>query len=387
MKSVLLLIGLLPYKPIYQLINSPLYMWKVLATGLGILAVLFSCVFAYFYFKYLRYEKDFVAEYLLKNPNKCAVYWIRNDSVLVNHRTNALMPLASTVKTIIAIEFAQQAATGKIKLEEPIPLGELSRFYIKDTDGGAHPAWIEDLKKEKLIQGNKVPLLEVAKGMIQFSSNANTEFLMWKLGLTNINANLPKLGLSKHQALYPFVSALYVCSDEHSATGMKKMPMSLYLQRANTYFELLKVDTTAKTKFNLANIPLPVQRVWSDRLPASTAHEYAGLMQKINSRTYFDATTQAVLDQLMEWPMRMNSENKKEFNHFGAKGGSTAFVLNYVLYATDKKGNRTQFVVFINNLGVFDQTLLQAEFQVFIKKVLTNKAETHDIQLILQKMK
>jgi len=211
--------------------------------------------------------------------------------------------------------------------------------------------------------------------------------LMWKLGLNTINANLAKLGLTKHQALYPFVSALYVCSDEHSAMGMKKMPMALYLQRANTYFELLKVDTTAKTKFNLANIPLPVQRVWSDRLPASTAHEYAGLMQKISSRTYFDAPTQAVLDQLMEWPMRMNSKNKQDFVHFGAKGGSTAFVLNYALYATDKKGNRTEFVVFTNNLGVFDQTLLQAEFQIFIKKIVENTAETRDVQLILKKIK
>jgi D-alanyl-D-alanine carboxypeptidase len=362
-------------------------MWKVLATGLGILALLFSCVFAYFYFKYLRYEKDFVAEYLLKNPKKCAVYWVRNDSVLVNHRSDTLMPLASTVKTIIAIEFAQQVAAGKIKPDEKIPLGEPARFYIKDTDGGAHPAWLTELKKEKLIQNNSVPLLEVAKGMMQFSSNANTEFLMWKLGLNNINANLPKLGLTKHQPLYPFVSALYVCSDEHSAMGMKKMPMKLYLERANKYFELLKVDTTAKSNFNLANVPLPVQHVWSDRLPASTAREYAELMAKIGSHTYFDSTTQVTLDRLMEWPMRLNPKNKQEFEYYGAKGGSTAFVLNYALYALDKKGNRTAFVVFTNNLGVFDQTLLQAEFQVFIKKILAGNAQTRDVQLLLKKMK
>lgn len=85
--------------------------------------------------------------------------------------------------------------------------------------------------------------------------------------------------------------------------------------------------------------------------------------------------------------MRMNSKNKQDFVHFGAKGGSTAFVLNYALYATDKKGNRTEFVVFTNNLGVFDQTLLQAEFQIFIKKIVENTAETRDVQLILKKIK
>ncbi len=362
-------------------------MWKVLATGLGILAVLFSCVFAYFYFKYLRYEQDFVAEYLLKNPKKCAVYWSRNDSLLVEHRSDTLMPLASTVKIIVAVEFAQQAAEGKINPEERVPLGELSRFYIPNTDGGAHPAWLESLRKQKLLENNTASLREVAKGMMQFSSNANTEFLMWKLGLNTINANLPKLGLDKHRLLYPFVSALYVCSDEHSATGLKKMPMSLYIQRTNKYFELLKMDTTVKAKFNIANVPLPVQRIWSDRLPASTVREYGGLMKKINSRTYFNPKTQAILDELMEWPMRFNPDNPKRFKHFGAKGGSTAFVLNYALYATDKQGNKTEMVIFTNNLGVFEQTLLQAEFQVFIQKILTNNQDNKAILAILKKLK
>lgn len=362
-------------------------MWKVLATGLGILAILFSCVFVYFYFKYLRYEQDFVAEYLLKNPKKCAVYWVRNDSLLVDHRSDTLMPLASTAKIIVAVEFAQQAAEGKINPEERVPLTELSRFYIPNTDGGAHPAWLESLKKQHLLRNGTASLREVAKGMMQFSSNANTEFLMWKLGLNTINANLPKLGLVKHQLLYPFVSALYVCSDEHSATGLKKMPMSLYLQRANKYFELLKIDTTAKATFNIANVPLPVQHIWSDRLPASTVREYAGLMKKINSRTYFDPKTQAVLDELMEWPMRFNPNNPKQFTHFGAKGGSTAFVLNYALYATDKQGNRTEMVIFTNNLGVFEQTLLQAEFQVFIQRILTNGQDSGAILTILKKLK
>ncbi|MEZ4903900.1 MAG: serine hydrolase [Spirosomataceae bacterium] len=255
-------------------------MWKVIGIGFGILVLLIAGVFGYFYFKYLRYDVDFVAEYLQKNPNKFSIYWTHNDKVLISHRADTLMPLASTVKTIIAIEFAQQAAEGKINPEDRVPVGELARFYVPNTDGGAHPAWLKEAQKDRLMQDGTISLLEVAKGMMQYSSNANTEFLMWKLGLDNINANLSKLGLTKHQPLYPFVSALYVCSDEHSATGLKKMPMQTYLQRANTYFERLKIDTTAKGQFKSENVPLPVQRVWSDRLPASTTEEYVGIMQK-----------------------------------------------------------------------------------------------------------
>ena len=163
--------------------------------------------------------------------------------------------------------------------------------------------------------------------------------------------------------------------------------MQTYLKQANIYFEKLRIDTTAKTHFKSENVPLPVQRVWSDRLPASTAREYASLMQKINSRTYFDAVTQSVLDQLMEWPMRLRIENRERFAHYGAKGGSTAFILNYALYATDKKGNRTEMAIFTNDLGIFDQTMLQAEFQTFLKKVLANNDETEAIQNILNQVK
>lgn len=361
-------------------------MWKVLATGLGILAVLFSCVFTYFYFKYLRYEQDFVAEYLLKNPRKCAVYWTRNDSLLVDHRSNAMMTLGSVSKIIIAIEFAQQASAGKIKLSEPINIGELARFYIDDTDGGAHGAWLEEVKKAGLVTNSTVPMIEVAKGMMRYSSNANTEYLMWRLGLNNINANLQKLGLTNHQPLYPFVSALYVCSEEKSATALKKMPMKLYLERANKYFELLKVDTTVKSKFNLAHIPLSVQKEWSDRLPSATAKEYASIIEKIHNRKYFDTTTQKTLVTLMEWPM-LNPQNKERFQAYGAKGGATAFVLNYVLYTTDKQGNRTNLVVFANDLGVFEQTLLQAELPLFIQRILDNKADSQQMKIILNKMK
>ncbi|MEZ4903899.1 MAG: hypothetical protein R2822_20195 [Spirosomataceae bacterium] len=62
-------------------------------------------------------------------------------------------------------------------------------------------------------------------------------------------------------------------------------------------------------------------------------------------------------------------------------------MLNYALYATDKKGNKTEITIFTNDLGIFDQTMLQAEFQNFLKKVLANNEETKTIQHILTQVK
>ncbi len=347
---------------------------KIIGIVVGVLVLAFAGLATYAYFAYYKVEGDYVANFINKNPEKSALFWMRNDTLVAEQNPDRKMPLASTVKTIIAIEFAQQAASGKINPADRVPLGELARFYIPDTDGGAHPTWLKQMQEEKLTQDQKASLLEIAKGMIRYSSNANTEYLMWRLGLNNINANLASLGLVQHDSLYPFVSALYVCSDENSAKGLKLMGMDLYKKRAEQYFETLKVDTTAKEKFNRAHVTASVQRVWSDRLPGSTVREYDGLMQKIQSRTYFDSTTQSTLDKIMEWPMAAFDSNRKKYQHLGAKGGSTAFVLTYTLYASDKSGNNTRLTFFFDGLTPIESTLLQAQFSDFQQKVLIGTA-------------
>lgn len=49
-------------------------------------------------------------------------------------------------KIVIAIEYTKQVAEGKIRKDEKISLKELEKYYVKNTDGGAHPAWLDDVK-------------------------------------------------------------------------------------------------------------------------------------------------------------------------------------------------------------------------------------------------
>ncbi|GHB53899.1 serine hydrolase [Persicitalea jodogahamensis] len=344
---------------------------KIIGIIVGVLVLAFAGLAAYAYLTYFNFEGDYVANFIAKNKQKSALYWVRNDSLMAEQNPSRKMPLASTVKIIIAIEFAEQVSSGKIDPAEQVPLSELSRFYIDGTDGGAHPAWLKQMKEKNLVAAGTASLLEIAKGMIRHSSNANTEYLMWRLGLAPINANLIDLGLTKHDSLYPFVSALYVCSEENSAKGLKLMGMDLYKKKSMHYFEVLKMDTTIKERFNRAHVSAPVQRVWSDRLPGSTVREYDGILQKIQSRTYFDPTTQKTLEEIMEWPMEAFDTNRKKYLHLGAKGGSTAFVLTYALYATDQKGDRTRLTFFFDDLTTVESTFLQAMLGDFQQKVLS----------------
>ncbi|RWR08963.1 hypothetical protein [Siminovitchia fortis] len=53
-------------------------------------------------------------------------------------------------------------------------------------------------------------------------------------------------------------------------------------------------------------------------------------------------------------------------------GGSTAFVLTNAMYAEDKKGNRTEFAFFANDLGMIEQMQLTRKLNSFQLKILTD---------------
>lgn len=98
-----------------------------------------------------------------------------------------------------------------------------------------------DFSIEKDKETDSVPLCEIANGMIAYSSNANTEYLIEVLGLQNINDVPKSLGILHHEPVYPIVSALYIpaqlmneknLSKKEVLEVMKNMDMDEYRNRA-----------------------------------------------------------------------------------------------------------------------------------------------------------
>ena len=338
-------------------------------------SLLFFCLSATYLVHAQPDIADPVINFLRQNPTRSALYLVRNDTVLVSARPNQRMPLASAVKTIIAIEFAQQVAAGKIDPTERISLVDLDAYYLPNTDGNAHPNWKEWAKQHNLVNNETVPLLEVAKGMIQFSSNANTEYLMDLLGLKAINANLKTLNLPNHDPIYPIVSALFLYSippadSTETIRATTKLSTKAYIARCQAIHLRLKQDGNGSFKRAFRFPAMALQKVWSDRLPASTVLEYASVMQKINTRTYFSPTVQTVLNSIMEWPFLVNPGNKNVFTHLGMKGGSTAFVLTNAFYAETPAGNRVAAAVFLNNLTNAEFGMLSQHLNTFTQRCI-----------------
>jgi len=324
------------------------------------------------YFNKSNGEK--VLDFMSANPDKCSLKLIYDGEIIVDHQSNKIMPLASTVKVIIAIEYAEQVAAGEINSGEMVLISDLDKYYVANTDGGAHMAWFKEVGDR--IRDDAISIQEVAKGMIKFSSNANTEWLTDRLGIKKVNDRINEIDITDHTPITYIVSALFVGKEqfpelegEALAQAIRALSDEEYHEVISTIHEKLKADTAYRKDYG--DLGVEVQRVWSDRLPASTTSAYAGLMSKFNSRSYFSAEVQGILDDIMQWIFDFPG-NSEVYEYFGMKGGSTAFVLTQAMYVTDKAGHQTELAYFFDDINFIDGMKLQSGMNDFHIQVIGN---------------
>ncbi len=318
---------------------------------------------------------DELVLFIKQHPQKASIYLIENGQATIDLNSGQVMPLASAAKTMIAISFAKQVAAKKISPDTKVAVQDLAKYYIPNTDGQAHPNWLKSIGKSAT---DSVTLLQVAKGMIRFSSNANTEYLQDLLGLANINNTMASLPLKSHQPLYYFTAGATMAtlrptgkSNEEWIKELRDLSSAAYHQKCEEAHRKLKTDPNYVKQFSFERLPLSVQKVWSDRLVGSTTYDYAQLMQKILGGRFFEPGVQSVLESIMEWPMDYPG-NKAVFNHLGQKGGSTAFVLTDAFYAEAKNGTQIACAFFFNDLDANESAMVNKYFGNFEASILTD---------------
>lgn len=316
------------------ILDKKTYTKKRLLSYGGIVVAL-TAVFIFIF----RSNPSYITKHLLDHPDTTSMVVAIDGEKVISHQEDVVRPLASVVKIAVALEYAYQVADGTIDEHEEIPMEDLDVYYIENTDGGAHPDWKE---QQDLKDATTVTLKEAALGMIMYSSNANTEYLMDVLGTKNIDERMKKEGISPHEPIYPIVSSLLVVVEEKRDSSSKdwqedleKMDEEAFIEKSFAIHDQLKAgnfDTTGVDELSINE-----QRIWSDRLPGSSAHAYADLLRKIVARD-FDEDVNDIMHELLRAGTESNPENKELYNAVGAKGGSTAFILNQAMFVeTDRK--------------------------------------------------
>lgn len=320
---------------------------------------------------------DSLLNFIVTHKAQASLYLSSNDTIVAKLNEDKQMPLASTVKILVAIEFARQAAKHDIDENTMVALKDLDKFYLALTDGNAHPDWIAHEKSIGHIINDSTILLNVARGMIQFSSNANTEYLMDLLGLDNIQKVAATLKVEKHSKVYPIVSSLFMyqnpkkLQEDKVLKGINKLSEEQYCRYIYDIHKALNNDTMLKPKFRLQDLSFKMQKMWSNKLTASTTKEYVKICHALNNRAYYDEETYAILSLVLETLME-NPANKKWLRHAGAKGGSTAWVLTKATYATTTENKKIELAYFFNNLDPAENDKLQGWMNDFELNIIAN---------------
>lgn len=298
-------------------------------------------------------------------------------------------PLASLTQIIIALDYAKQASAKKIDPKKIIKMEELNRFYIPKTDGNAHANWLASLN-----QPTDVTLKQVVEGMVTYSSNANTDYLIYELGINSINQTLSESELDSHDNVIPITSQLYLpvkltnegmSKDEafkHIESLSRKEYEESVLKAFDEWCELN--DTEALKKEIYSIMSMSFQKMWTDKLAKANTKDYVKLIGRFNRETFYSKEIYAHLTPLMQLEAKIDPEIKS----YAQKAGATAYVISLVSYA-ETMSNHIELSYMLNNLNTIEQTLVRGTVERFqtnfmidpnfrrrVKQVLTEPIET-----------
>ncbi len=293
-------------------------------------------------------------DYLLQNPADVGLvaYRIGFESEGAYLNADAPMPLASIVKLIHLVAYAEGVENGRLDPATWLPVSELERFFLPGSDLRSHPDAIAQLTERGLVSGDPpaFPLEELPWMMLRNSSNAATDYLHLLLGQETIENTALQLGLNSQTAPCPFLGQFLTISN-HTRSGDNEAVIQSLIADPAAYGQLVMDLTAAYSDsadfraaegrwYQRSRRPTwEAQSLFSEQLNAQgSARDYADLMATIAQNELGSAYLNFLVRRNLEWPMSVYPINQELFYTVGYKNGTLPGVLNTLYYAAPREG-------------------------------------------------
>ena len=307
-----------------------------------------------------------VLQYILDHPDQVSLAALDpyEKENAIYHNAQVSRPLASTIKVLVAAEYARQIEQGLINPNELISTDSVLLYHIPLTDGGAHRRAAKYFKGRSGVV-NKISLDHVAQSMIWFSDNAATDYLIHRLGRSAIENGPRSWGLLLSDAPAPLNGHFLTWTTiGKKSTANNAYSLSKRFAHKRFYRRWKKWTTSVVAGLGLGYYG---QRIKSRFLPSGTAEEYTELLSKIYADSLIShAASQRVFNLL--------SRQKDEVQPIeGGKGGSVAGVLTRTSFYVEVSGStsRARIVTLMFEGLPFPvwRKLSQGSFSRFIRKM------------------
>ncbi|MFW6070069.1 MAG: serine hydrolase [bacterium] len=293
--------------------------------------------------------------HLFQNPEQVglAAYEVGREAEGVYLNADVPLPLASVVKVIHLVAYAQAVQNGVLDEAAPVPLEEMERYYLPGSDLGAHADGLNTLREEERVleEPPAILLQDVPRLMVEYSSNAATDYLHMRLGQDVIEQTAVDLGLAQQTAPCPFLGQFLLMG----GNGADVSQVETLLQNPEVYSrdvvqltERFSTDPAFREESRIwrdrsTRPSLRTQALFSNQLNGrGSARSYAGLMARIATNELAPWEQNVRIRRYLEWPTHI-PVNQEKLAWLGYKGGSLPGVLTVVYYA--QPWDRTQPVV------------------------------------------
>lgn len=311
--------------------------------------------------EYRAEKAALVREYIAGAGDTVGIACYRADQPALGVLVNAdeQYPLASTIKVMILGVYAQGAATGRFDPTERIALDDLDAYYLPSTDRGAHNTFLEAVQ----TAGNEtISLLDVVYGMIRYSSNAASDYLLARMTAADFEAFYALMGVQNTEIPVSFLG-LFLAQDNHES-GIADTSMERDELRASTAeWEAKYVEDEAwrarerlyhrnnSRRYLAEGLQIiPTQQAFFEKYDTrGTPEDFALVMAALVRGDTLSATSGAVMRAVMSWPMQFEL-NRENFFTIGLKGGSLPGILTGVYFAQPKGGQPLALAIFYHDL-------------------------------------
>lgn len=287
-------------------------------------------------------------EHILAHPEQVglAVYQLGDEANGAFLNANRPAPIASVVKIIILVAYAEAVDSGELNPLAPVLLETLEQYYLPNFDLGAHPRALRELAENGRLLNNEtaVSLEDVAWMMMRHSSNAAADYLHRLLGQSRIEETARWLGLTSQTAPCTFLGQFLAMSN-HTRRQTDFAAITAYIenplhygqeveQLADAYIENAAFRQAERQYRQQTRRPsAESQRQFSQSLAAqATPRDYANLMARLAQNGLSSGESSFTARRILEWPMIFES-NQEQYTNLGYKNGALPGILTTVYYA------------------------------------------------------
>jgi D-alanyl-D-alanine carboxypeptidase len=362
---------------------------KLIVRIIAIIIVAIIVVSACYYLVTTKQQVNALAEYIQANPATCSVVSYTFDDLgnpvpdgsEIYYNADTPLVLASTMKLIVLAAYESAVTRGVLDPNDWIPVSDLEKYYLPLTDGGAHLRGLASLGIKADALGfaidrtATVKLDDIARIMIHYSGNSETDYLIDRIGQDQVNLVHGMAGQTPIElTLGP---ALVLMNPENADAGEQTIQefarkldqtehsqmdqlIDLYLHDPSWREIQIEYIRSGKYLQTIQRLGWEGQVGASHLFPKGTARGYADMMARIASGQFISEEVSLRMQEKLEsvpsdWPLRVFY-----FNRYGAKDGATAGVLTLASYAVLKWGGmagKNRVVVILTNDLPYDQWL------------------------------